>query len=204
MQSDDCNPNLQPFLACFTQWVADNVDHNVVTLDGLDKFHEMGLDTFHGMGIIALSTRECYSSSVVRGQVVHREYWNTHGWFRVEWCIGNLLWAQCCNSHAVWKSICTWSKKSFLNRCITWPNANETCLTQPIRTLDSELCIIILASILIPLIFLSSSLVPSYALYMCMPCVCLVLPHHCPIHAPQSIDFRSLFLFLKAGVHAFP
>ena len=32
----------------FTQWVADNVDHNVATLDGQG--------TFHGMGIIAVST----------------------------------------------------------------------------------------------------------------------------------------------------
>ena len=29
--------------------------------------------------------------------------------------------------------------------------------------------------------------------------VCLVLPHHCPIYAPQSIDFRSLLLFLKGS-----
>ena len=32
----------------FTQWVADNVDHNLATLDGQG--------TFHGMGIIAVST----------------------------------------------------------------------------------------------------------------------------------------------------
>ena len=51
-----------------------------------------------------------------------------------------------------------------------------------------------LALILIPLIFLSSSLVPSYALYFL---------HHCPIHAPQSIDFWSPLLFLQAWVHAF-
>ena len=25
--------------------------------------------------------------------------------------------------------------------------------------------------------------------------LCLVLPHHCPINAPQSIDYRSLLLF---------
>ena len=48
----------------------------------------------------------------------------------------------------------------------------------------------------IPLIFLSSSLVPSYALYF------LITGH--PIHAPQSIDFWSLLLFLQAWVHAFP
>ena len=34
----------------FTQWVADNVDHNICTLDGKD--------TFHGMGIIAAGTKE--------------------------------------------------------------------------------------------------------------------------------------------------
>ncbi len=32
----------------FTQWVADNVDHNTITLDGQG--------TFHGVGIIAIST----------------------------------------------------------------------------------------------------------------------------------------------------
>ena len=35
------------FPGTFTQWVADNVDHNVATLDGQG--------TFHGMGIIANS-----------------------------------------------------------------------------------------------------------------------------------------------------
>lgn len=34
----------------FTQWVADNVDHNVVMLDGQD--------TFHGMGVIAISSSD--------------------------------------------------------------------------------------------------------------------------------------------------
>ena len=36
-----------PFPGAFTQWVADNVDHNIRTLDGHD--------TFHGMGIISAS-----------------------------------------------------------------------------------------------------------------------------------------------------
>ena len=36
----------------FTQWVGDNVDHNLATLDGQG--------TFHGMGIIALTTpKDC-------------------------------------------------------------------------------------------------------------------------------------------------
>ena len=37
-----------PYPTAFTQWVADNVDHNVRTLDGLG--------TFHGMGIISGTT----------------------------------------------------------------------------------------------------------------------------------------------------
>ena len=37
-----------PFPGHFTQWVADNIDHNIVTLNGEG--------TFHGMGIISVST----------------------------------------------------------------------------------------------------------------------------------------------------
>ena len=40
---DECFPTR------FTQWVADNVDHNVATLDGLG--------TFHGMQIIVVKAR---------------------------------------------------------------------------------------------------------------------------------------------------
>lgn len=36
------------FPGAFIQWIADNVDHNLITLDGQG--------TFHGMGIIAVST----------------------------------------------------------------------------------------------------------------------------------------------------
>ena len=36
------------FPGTFTQWVADNVDHNVASLDGNSSLH--------GMGIIAIST----------------------------------------------------------------------------------------------------------------------------------------------------
>jgi len=36
--------------AAFTQWSADNVDHNIVTLDGLG--------TFHGMGLISMSVAD--------------------------------------------------------------------------------------------------------------------------------------------------
>ena len=49
----------------FTQWVADNVDHNLATLDGQESFH--------GMGIIAVSTpqdRQLFHSSsrIIRRQ----------------------------------------------------------------------------------------------------------------------------------------
>ena len=40
----------------FTQWVGDNVDHNVATLDGNG--------TFHGMGIIAVSTKKRSGSTM--------------------------------------------------------------------------------------------------------------------------------------------
>ena len=42
--------DIQPegFPGCFSQWVADNIDHNVATLDGHGSFH--------GMGIIAVAT----------------------------------------------------------------------------------------------------------------------------------------------------
>ena len=36
------------FPGSFTQWVGDNIDHTVATLDGRG--------TFHGMGVIAVST----------------------------------------------------------------------------------------------------------------------------------------------------
>ena len=41
----------------FTQWAADNVDHNVATLDGLG--------TFHGMGLISMTTSNRASDTVV-------------------------------------------------------------------------------------------------------------------------------------------
>jgi len=45
--------------SAFTQFIADNVDHNVCTLDGLH--------TFHGMGIIAASVMNDASSAVLVG-----------------------------------------------------------------------------------------------------------------------------------------
>lgn len=45
---------------CFTQFAADNVDHNVCTLDGLG--------TFHGMGIISMSTPGAEAETISSGQ----------------------------------------------------------------------------------------------------------------------------------------
>ena len=50
----------------FTQWVADNVDHNIiVTLDGQG--------TFHGMGVIAISTPNTKTSLTTKLLVVRRQ-----------------------------------------------------------------------------------------------------------------------------------
>ena len=50
IQSQDINSFIPgPFPGTFTQWVGDNVDHNIATLDGSG--------TFHGMGVIAVSTQ---------------------------------------------------------------------------------------------------------------------------------------------------
>ena len=46
---------MQSIPNAFTQWVADNVDHYVMTLDGLGSLH--------GMGIIAISTSSSATSS---------------------------------------------------------------------------------------------------------------------------------------------
>ena len=48
----------------FTQWVADNVDHNVATLDGQGSFH--------GMGIIAISSPEDAVPLKTRARVIPR------------------------------------------------------------------------------------------------------------------------------------
>jgi hypothetical protein len=49
-------PQQDAFPSAFTQWVGDNVDHNIRTLDGLG--------TFHGMGVIAVSTAATRPSAV--------------------------------------------------------------------------------------------------------------------------------------------
>ena len=48
----------------FTQWVADNVDHNIMTLDGQGSFH--------GMGVIAISTPNTETSLTTKLQAVKR------------------------------------------------------------------------------------------------------------------------------------
>jgi len=49
VESESLNSLLAEYLpGAFTQWVADNVDHNVASLDGTGSLH--------GMGIIAVST----------------------------------------------------------------------------------------------------------------------------------------------------
>ena len=49
----------------FTQWVADNVDHNVATLSGEG--------TFHGMGIIAVSTSKDKTHLVRKSHAISRQ-----------------------------------------------------------------------------------------------------------------------------------
>ena len=59
--------DLQPecFTGSITQWVADNVDHNIATLDGRG--------TFHGMGIISASTHTTSTVTRRHEQLVRRE-----------------------------------------------------------------------------------------------------------------------------------
>ena len=49
----------------FTQWVADNVDHNVATLSGEG--------TFHGMRIIAVSTSKDKMHFVITSHIISRQ-----------------------------------------------------------------------------------------------------------------------------------
>ena len=52
------------FLGTFTQWVADNVDHNVASLDGQGSLY--------GMGIIAVSTPEGNTPLIAKSWVITR------------------------------------------------------------------------------------------------------------------------------------
>ena len=51
----------------FIQWAADNVDHNVATLDGQG--------TFHGMGILAISTAKDHAPLKVQSQIISRRHY---------------------------------------------------------------------------------------------------------------------------------
>ena len=62
----ECFENLitEYFPGTFTQWVADNVDHNVATLDGQG--------TFHGMGIIAVLTPKSNTPLITKSRAIWR------------------------------------------------------------------------------------------------------------------------------------
>ena len=66
IQSESLEDVITEYLpGTFTQWVADNVDHNISTLNGEG--------TFHGMGIIAVSTSTDESASTFTPQVIKRQ-----------------------------------------------------------------------------------------------------------------------------------
>lgn len=56
---------MEYFPGTFTQWVADNVDHNVASLDGNNSLH--------GMGIIAISTPKNNEPLVAKSRLIHRQ-----------------------------------------------------------------------------------------------------------------------------------
>ena len=55
LANDDSINKLVAEKPAFTQWISDNVDQNIATLDGKS--------TFHGMGIIAASTEKAFNVS---------------------------------------------------------------------------------------------------------------------------------------------
>ena len=66
IQSENHDDILLKYLpGAFTQWVADNADHNVITLDGQD--------TFHGMGVIAISSSDSNDLPRTDSKVVRRQ-----------------------------------------------------------------------------------------------------------------------------------
>ena len=62
LQATNTDSHMQSFPTAFTQWIADNVDHNVLTLGGLG--------TFQGMGVIAVSTRLEQSPEFIREEAI--------------------------------------------------------------------------------------------------------------------------------------
>ena len=53
------------FPSVFTQWSGDNVDHNMVTLDGIGNFHGMGCVSM-SITLNRLPLGPCYESPVTR------------------------------------------------------------------------------------------------------------------------------------------
>ena len=69
IQSESFDGLLSEYLPCtFTQWVADNVDHNVGTLDGKGSLH--------GLGIIAVSTPHSAIPLSTKSWVITRQHQN--------------------------------------------------------------------------------------------------------------------------------
>jgi len=65
IQSESLNNLLEEYLpGAFTQWVADNVDHNVASLDGTGSLH--------GMGIVAVSTPKDNVPLIAKSRVINR------------------------------------------------------------------------------------------------------------------------------------
>ena len=85
-QSVVCNENVSDFLKTnlagfFSQWSADNVDHNVCTIDGKGTFHGMGVivsttpgTTIQGLTPIPRQKMRCANEVVIAGSgitIVH-------------------------------------------------------------------------------------------------------------------------------------
>ena len=73
----DQGVNIPNHTSQFIQYAADNVDHNIVTLDGND--------TFHGMGIIAMVTPGTTQSHPVKRGTVLPEDVSTRGHIRIQY-----------------------------------------------------------------------------------------------------------------------
>ena len=66
IQSENLENLLAEYLpGAFTQWVADNVNHNVASLDGTGSLH--------GMGIIAVSTPKDNAPLTAKSRVINRQ-----------------------------------------------------------------------------------------------------------------------------------
>ncbi len=76
------------FISQFVQYVADNVDHNIRTLDGNDIFHGMGM-------IAAVTPGTKKSNPILRVKVISRDIamvpikYHREGW--LQWCMGNCM-----------------------------------------------------------------------------------------------------------------